>query len=46
MDNKGEIVEIAVIVKRVTDKALLVNHGVPKEEWIPKSQIAIEKGMV
>lgn len=33
-------VEIAVVVKYVTDKAILVNHGVEKEEWIAKSLIS------
>lgn len=37
--NEGPV-EIAVVVKRVTDKAILVNHGVKQEEWIPKSQIS------
>lgn len=39
MKNAAEI-EIAVVVKRVTDKALLVNFGAPKDEWLPKSQIS------
>jgi hypothetical protein len=36
----GEPVEIAVVVKRTTDKAILVNHGIRDEVWIPKSQIS------
>ena len=32
-------VEIAVIVKRSTDRAVLVNHGVRDEVWVPKSQV-------
>jgi hypothetical protein len=32
-------VEIDVVVKRSTDRAILVNFGVPQEVWIPKSQI-------
>lgn len=36
----GEPVEIAVVVKRTTEKAILVNHGVPEEVWVPKSQIS------
>lgn len=39
-NSKSESVEIGVVVKRVTDRAVLVNHGHPKEEWIPKSQIS------
>lgn len=33
-------VEILVVVKRVTERAILVNHGVEKEEWLPISQIS------
>lgn len=33
-------VEIEIVVKRSTDRAILVNHGVPKEEWVPISQIS------
>ena len=36
--SKG-IVEVAVVVKRTTEKAILVNFGAPDEVWIPKSQI-------
>lgn len=36
--NNG-IIEIDVVVKRTTDKAILVNFGVPEEVWIPKSQV-------
>jgi hypothetical protein len=32
-------VEIAVVVKRSTERAILVNHGVREEVWVPKSQI-------
>ena len=35
-----EAIDVAVVVKRVTDKALLVNFGAPKDEWVPKSQIS------
>ncbi len=34
------IIEVEVVVRRVTDKAILVNHGVPEEVWVPKSQIS------
>lgn len=42
MDSRGTArqIEIDVVVKRSTEKAILVNFGVPKEEWIPKSQIS------
>jgi hypothetical protein len=33
------VIEIAVVVKRVTDRAVLVNFGVREEVWVPKSQI-------
>lgn len=33
-------VEIAVVVKRETEKAILVNFGVRDEVWVPKSQIS------
>jgi len=33
-------VEIAVVVKGVTDRAIRVNHGAPEEVWIPISQIS------
>jgi hypothetical protein len=33
-------VEIAVVVKGVTDRAIRVNHGAPDEVWIPISQIS------
>lgn len=36
----SSIVEIACVVKRTTEKAILINHGVPEEVWIPKSQIS------
>lgn len=39
MGRNTGIVEIAVVVKRTTIKAILVNHGVPEEVWVPKSQI-------
>jgi hypothetical protein len=29
-----------VAVRRVTDKALLVDHGRKEEAWVPKSQIS------
>lgn len=38
--DEREAVEIAVVVKRSTDRAILVNHGVPEEVWIPKSQVS------
>jgi hypothetical protein len=28
------------VVKRTTEKAILINFGAPQEVWIPKSQIA------
>lgn len=34
-----EFVEISVVVKHVTAKAILVNFGVKEEVWIPKSQV-------
>jgi hypothetical protein len=37
---QGQDVEIAVVVKRATDRAILVNHGAPEEVWIPISQIS------
>jgi hypothetical protein len=33
-------IEIAVVVRRVTDRAILVNFGVKDEVWLPKSQIS------
>lgn len=33
-------IEIAVVVKRTTERALLVNFGVREEVWVPKSQIS------
>lgn len=35
----SSIVEVDVVVKRATDKAILVNFGAPEETWIPKSQV-------
>lgn len=32
-------VEIEVVVKRSTERAILVNFGVKEEVWVPKSQI-------
>jgi hypothetical protein len=32
-------IEIAVVVKKCTDRAILVNFGVKEEVWIPKSQV-------
>lgn len=37
--SSSQEVEIACVVKRTTDKAILINHGVPEEVWVPKSQI-------
>lgn len=34
-----QMVEVSVVIKRETEKAYLVNHGVSEEVWIPKSQI-------
>lgn len=39
MRSKQPDVEIACVVKRVTEKAILINHGALEEVWIPKSQI-------
>jgi hypothetical protein len=36
----GEPIEVAIVVKRSTPKAILVNHGAGEEVWIPKSQIS------
>jgi hypothetical protein len=36
----SSIIEIAVVVKHTTAKAILVNFGVKEEVWIPKSQIS------
>ena len=36
----GQDVEIDVVVKHATDKAILVNHGAPESVWIPISQIS------
>jgi len=36
----GQDIEIAVVVKRTTDRAILVEHGMPGEVWIPISQIS------
>ena len=45
MSNKPmKEVEIAVIVQRVTEKAILVDHGGDKEVWIPISQITDYSG--
>lgn len=33
-------VEIDVVVKHVTDAAVLVNFGVPLPVWIPKSKVS------
>ncbi len=38
--NKSSVIEIAVVVKRTTERAILVNFGAPEEAWIPKSQIS------
>ena len=38
MGNRRDV-EIEVVVKRSTDRAILVNFGVKEEVWIPKSQI-------
>ena len=40
MTGKAVEVEVEVVVRRVTTAAILVNHGVPKEVWLPKSQIS------
>jgi hypothetical protein len=32
-------IEITVIVKHKTDKAILVNDGGKKDQWVPLSQI-------
>jgi hypothetical protein len=37
--NNPALVEIDVVVKRTTEKAILVNFGAPDPVWIPKSQI-------
>ncbi len=36
----SELIWITVIIKQETDMAILVDHGVDKNEWIPKSQIS------
>lgn len=32
-------VEIEVVVRRTTERAILVNFGAPDDVWLPKSQI-------
>lgn len=39
MSRKEETVEIDVVVRHVTEKAILVNFGAPENTWIPKSMI-------
>jgi hypothetical protein len=39
MSRPSREVEISVVVKKCTDRAILVNFGVKEEVWIPKSQI-------
>ncbi len=33
-------VEIDCVVRRSTDKAILINIGTPDDVWVPKSQVS------
>jgi hypothetical protein len=39
---KPNLVEITVIIRHETLKALLVDHGGKEPCWVPKSQVEIE----
>lgn len=39
---KFDLVDIPVIVRHETDKAVLVDHGEEEPIWLPLSQIEIE----
>ena len=39
---RSNLVDIAVIIKRETDKAWLLDHGGKAPVWMPKSQCEIE----
>lgn len=39
---KSDLVDISVIVRHETDKAVLVDHGGEEPIWLPLSQIEIE----
>lgn len=39
---KSDLVDISVIVMRRTEKAVLVDHGGKKAEWVPLSQCEVE----
>lgn len=38
--SRHEPIEISVIVRAVTEKAIRVDHGGKEEVWLPKSQIS------
>jgi hypothetical protein len=37
--SNDKTVELEVQIKRVTDKAYLIDHGGEEEVWMPKSQV-------
>ena len=39
---RSMVIDVAVIVKRETEKAWLVDHGGKEPSWVPKSQAEIE----
>jgi hypothetical protein len=39
---KSDIVDLTVILKRRTERAVLVDHGGAEQCWLPLSQIEIE----
>jgi hypothetical protein len=39
---RSNVVDLAVIVRRETEKAVLVDHGGKEPIWLAKSQIEIE----
>lgn len=40
-DEEPQRTEVCVVVKRTTEKAILVSDGVHPDAWLPLSQIAV-----
>lgn len=39
---KSDLVDIACVIRRETDKAVCIDHGGKETAWLPKSQIEVE----
>lgn len=40
---RSDLIDISVIVKHRTDKAVLVDHGGDQDVWLPLSQVEISR---